>query len=92
MVVNARPVLGPPRKSELSGKWKVKVNQQKRTRNVQAKTSTAPNVSALARTRKFPDEPFKDTATDKGSIFYAACCEEILVKRSTILNHIKAQN
>ena len=37
MVVNALSVLRAPRKSELGGKRKVKVNQQKqRTRNVRA--------------------------------------------------------
>ena len=92
LVVNALSILRAPRKSELACKRKLKVNQQKQhTRNVQAKTSTAPKVSALARIREFPDEHFKDTATDKGSIFCEACREEISVKRSTILNHIKAQ-
>ena len=89
LVVNALSGLRAPRKSELARKRRVKVNQQKQgTRNVRAKTSTAPKVSALARIREFPDEHFKDTATDKGSIFCEACREEISVKRSTILNHI----
>ena len=82
LVLNALSILRAPRKSELARKRKLKVNQQKqRTRNVRAKASTAPNVSALARIREFSDEHFKGTATDKGAIFL----------RSTILNHIEAK-
>ena len=81
-----------PSKAELACKQKAKVNRQKqRTSNVRAKTSTAPKLSTLARIREFHDKHFKDTVTDKGSIFCETCCEEIPVKRSTILNHIKAR-
>lgn len=92
LIVNALTVLRAPRKSDLARKRKVKVNQQKQqTRNVRAKTSTAPNVSAASRIQEFPHEHLKDSAIYKGSIFCEACREEISVKRSTILNHIKAQ-
>ena len=71
LVVNALSILRAPRKSELACKRKLKVNQQKQhTRNVQAKTSTAPKVSALARIREFPDEHFKE--------FFCLICDQTM--------------
>lgn len=94
-VINALSLLRAPEKSDLARKRKISSNdpcKNRNTRLVHAKTATAPNVSPAARIREFPDECFNNSAQDKkGAISCEAYREEVSVKRSTIMCHIKSQ-
>ena len=68
----------------------IKVNQQKQhTRNVRAETSTAPNVSSLARIRNSQTNTSEALRLIKGQFFARHVVRKYQLR--DILNHIKAQ-
>ena len=76
-----------PTVSDLSRKRKVQTNPPRGTKRGKGAVAAEPSVSPSDRIREFPDEQL---STVLGKLFCNACRENVSVKKSIIIQHIKS--